>query len=361
MLILGLETSCDETAAAIVRDGQDVLANVISSQIAKHAAYGGVIPELAAREHLKAVQPVVELALREAGIEASDLDGIAVTSHPGLLPALIVGISYAKGLAASLEKPLIGINHFTAHIYGAFLEKSEKLRSSQSYPILSLVVSGGHTALVLIRQDGSTEVVGQTLDDAAGEAFDKAARIMNLGYPGGPLIDRLARRGDPTSHRFPRGLLGGGGTPLRDEDRLNFSFSGVKTSLLYHCRKLDPLPDDCTEASMPQPWLDTIAAFQQAIVDVLVRKTTWAVEKYDAKTVVLCGGVACNSQLRTAMTDAFSDRELLIAAPKYCTDNAAMIAGLGYHELAAGARSGWDLDATARLPELDHVSFTSGE
>lgn len=357
VLILGIETSCDETAAAIVRDGNEVVANVISSQIAKHAAYGGVIPELAAREHLKAMQPVVDTALREADLSLEQIDGIAVTAHPGLLPALLVGISFAKGLAASLEVPLVGVNHFTAHIYGAFLGQAERLTNPETFPILAVVVSGGHTALVLLQDDGTAEVIGQTLDDASGEAFDKAAKIIGLGYPGGPVMDRLATKGDRSAIQFPRGLVGGGGAPLRPKDRFNFSFSGVKTSLLYHCKKLEPLPEQFREEDIPQPWLDTIASFQESIIDVLVRKTKWAAEHYQARTVVLCGGVACNSRLRAAMTDAADSWDLVIAPPKYCTDNAAMIAGLGYHELKSGKRSDWDLDAGARLPRFDRVSF----
>ncbi|MGL4854727.1 MAG: tRNA (adenosine(37)-N6)-threonylcarbamoyltransferase complex transferase subunit TsaD, partial [Lentisphaeria bacterium] len=224
MKILAIETSCDETAAAVVENGANVLSNVISSQIAKHAEYGGVIPELAAREHIRNIAWVVKAALNQANTTLDEISSIAVTSHPGLLPALAVGTAYAKGLALSANKPLIGINHFLGHIYGAFLEQSDALQNPHTYPILALVVSGGHTAIVLIKQDGSTEIVGQTIDDAAGEAYDKAAKLLNLGYPGGPVIDRLAREGNPC-YSLPRALTGENGKAVKDELQYCFSFS----------------------------------------------------------------------------------------------------------------------------------------
>jgi N6-L-threonylcarbamoyladenine synthase len=357
MLVLGIETSCDETAVAIVESGHLVRANVVSSQIAKHAEYGGVIPELAAREHLRAVTPVVDLALHEAGVSLDDIGGIAVTHTPGLLPALLVGLSYGKGLAAARKLPFIGINHIMAHVYGAFIDAESALRSPQSYPILALIVSGGHTMLVLIDEQGNCQTLGQTLDDAAGEAFDKAARIIGLGYPGGPVIDRLAKRGDREALRFPRGLMGAGGTPLTPENRYNFSFSGVKTSLLHRLRDLSPLPESIAESALPQEWLDAIASYQEAIVDALVRKSMWAVKAFDVKTLVLCGGVACNSRLREAMGEA-ANCELRIAPPKYCTDNGAMIAGLAWHYLRRGQKHGYDLDAVPRMAPFTTVPFT---
>ncbi len=344
MNILGIETSCDETAAAVVRAGVDVLGNTVASQVTLHADYGGVVPELAAREHVRAMQPVVDGALSAAGCELRMIDAVAVTSGPGLVPALLVGVSYAKGLAAALDCPFVGINHFNAHIYGAFFGRHEILSDRARFPLLALVVSGGHTALVLLQADGRTMIVGRTLDDAAGEAYDKAAKILDLGYPGGPVIDRLAGEGNPRAYVFPRGLTGGGGKPVRPENRFNFSFSGVKTALLYTVR--DHPPDSSDLA-------DLAASYQAAIVDVLVRKTRAAAREFGATTVCLCGGVACNRELRFRMASAMEEmgRELVLAEPRYCTDNAAMVAGLAYHCVRRGIRSGFDLNVSARLED----------
>ena len=354
MLVLGIESSCDETAAAIVRDGHAVLSNVISSQIKLHSAYGGVIPELAAREHLKNIQPVVTTALHESGVDWKAIDGIAITSHPGLIPALLVGNAYAKGLAAATGKPLAGINHFQGHIYGAFLEHPEALADARNYPILGVVVSGGHTALVLIEQDGTARIVGSTLDDAAGEALDKAAKILNLGYPGGPIIDRLAREGNPQRFAFPRGLIGGGGKPMPPEHKYDFSFSGVKTALLYQVRGKSLSEDELR---------DVVASYQAAVMEVLVTKAMFAAHDFQAKLLCLCGGVACNSYLRAHLENACreSGRKLLLAPPKYCTDNAAMIAGLGYHYLKNGLADTLDMPVSARLPaHLGKFPFALG-
>ncbi|MBT3377716.1 MAG: tRNA (adenosine(37)-N6)-threonylcarbamoyltransferase complex transferase subunit TsaD [Lentisphaerae bacterium] len=354
MIVLGIETSCDETAAAVVADGEDVRASVISSQVALHAGYGGVVPELAAREHLKNIVPVVTATLEQADLTPAQLDAIAVTACPGLVPALCVGVSYAKGLAAASKKPLVGINHFLAHIYGAFLEEPSLLESPETYPVLALVVSGGHTAIVLIRQTGRADIIGSTLDDAAGEAFDKAAKILSLGYPGGPVIDRIARDGNPESVDFPRSLTGRTGKPAKPENRFNFSFSGVKTSLLYRVKDCELNDSELA---------DVIASYQAAIVDVLVTKTIDAAGEFAAPTVVLCGGVACNSRLRAKMgeTVAASGRRLVVAAPKYCTDNAAMVAGLAHHYVRRGDQSGFDLAVRARLaPDLGILPFAPG-
>jgi N6-L-threonylcarbamoyladenine synthase len=351
MNILGIESSCDETAAAVVRDGKQVLSSVISSQIKVHAAYGGVIPELAAREHLRAITPVVDQALHESGCSLDEIDAVAVTQCPGLVPALLVGASYAKGLAATRNLPLVGINHFLAHVYGAFLDEPQALQEPAAYPILSLVVSGGHTALFAIQADGSAAIVGRTLDDAAGEAFDKAAKILHLGYPGGPVIDRLAKEGNPTACQFPRGLMGGGGRPAKREHRFNFSFSGVKTALLYHVQDRE-----VSDAELK----DVVASYQQAVVDVLVLKTLLAAKELGAPTIVLSGGVACNSRLRADMAAALqgSGQRLVLAPPKYCTDNAAMVAGLAYHSMRHGQTAGLNLGIQARLPEdLGSVPF----
>ena len=345
---------------AVVDDGHDVRSSIISSQIAKHARYGGVIPELAAREHLPALQPVAAQALAAAEADWDSIEGIAVTHAPGLTPALLVGLSYAKGIAAARGLPFVAVNHFTAHIFGSFIEHRERLRDPAAYPIVALVVSGGHTALVRIDADGSAALLGQTLDDAAGEAFDKAAKILNLGYPGGPVVDRLAALGDRSAYDFPRGLTPGGGSPLSPENRLNFSFSGLKTSLLTHLGRLtgqNVKPGAIVE--LPEAEMhNTLASFQEAVVDVLVRKTRWAAEDAGAPTVALCGGVACNSRLRAAMTEAITtDRALYIAPPKYCTDNAAMIAGLGYYLLQAGEHASFAVDAVPRLGAFTRVPF----
>ncbi len=344
MLILGIESSCDETAAAVVQDGQQVLSNVISSQIRLHTAYGGVIPELAAREHLKNVHPVVDAALREAQIPLEKLDGIAVTSHPGLIPALLVGNAFAKGLAAAARIPLVGVNHFLGHLYGTFLERSEILQDPTAYPIVGLVVSGGHTAIVLLPEDGRARILGTTLDDAAGEALDKAAKILGLGYPGGPILDRMAATGDPKRFTFPRGLVGAAGKPVPPEHKYDFSFSGVKTALLYHVK--DRTLSD-TELH------DVVASYQAAVMDVLVTKAMAAAREAGAKTLCLCGGVACNSLLRRLLQEKCQKAglPLLLAQPKYCTDNAAMIAGAGTHFLAKGRRDALDMPVSARLPQ----------
>ena len=290
MIVLGIESSCDETAASVVKDGHTVQSSVISSQVAKHAEYGGVIPELAAREHLKAIRPIVDQALSDAGVSVQDIDGIAVTQSPGLLPALLVGLSYAKGL-----------------------------------------VSGGHTALLLVESDGQCRIVGRTLDDAAGEAFDKAAKILHLPYPGGPVIDQLAKEGNREAHTFPKGLCGEGGQPIKPENTFNFSFSGVKTSLLYKVKghanagALD-MPLDITHDEM----CDFVASYQESIVDVLVKKFEWAADEFGAKTLVICGGVACNSRLRAVAAETLgNDRRLIIAPPRYCTDNLSTAWGFG--------------------------------
>jgi N6-L-threonylcarbamoyladenine synthase len=351
--ILGLETSCDETAAAVVSDGREVRSNVVSSQIAKHAPYGGVVPEIAAREHLHAIGPVTEAALREAGLTFGDIDAVAVTNGPGLMPALLVGINFARGLAAGHSVPLIPVNHFFAHIYGSFLECGpEELERESAYPILALVVSGGHTSLLLIQSDGSAKTVGQTLDDAAGEAFDKAAKLLNLGYPGGPILDRLAKQGNPARFPFPRPLVAAPGRSVAEQNRFHFSFSGVKTALLYHCRGLGG--GDSLEQ---QILYDTVASYQEAIVDVLDRKTADAAVHFGARRLVLCGGVACNSALRARFLETSKTLgiPLVIAPPKYCTDNAAMVAGIAWKSFHRDGPDIRTVDAFSRLPEISSI------
>ena len=346
MKILGIESSCDETAVAVVEDGKTVHSNLISSQIAKHAAYGGVIPELAAREHLCNIKSVMDCSLDQAGMTLDDIDAIAVTSEPGLLPALLVGTSYARGLAASLGKPIVGVNHLTAHIYGAFIEAQELLEP-ENYPMIALLVSGGHTQIIHVKEDGTCKIIGQTIDDASGEAYDKAAKILGLGYPGGPIIDKLAKKGNPKAYDFPRALTG---AKAKGEHRYNFSFSGLKTALYYQVRDKE-LSD--------QETVDLIASYQEAIVDVLCKKTLMACEDLGAKNIVVAGGVACNSQLRNDMVERAAKQGITatFAPPKYCTDNAAMIAALGYHELKNQEEDGISLETSPRSKKLIKMPF----
>ncbi len=354
-LILGIESSCDETAAAVVRDGYEVISASVASQIAKHAVHGGVVPELAAREHLVALHPVVESALREARVTLRDIDAVAVTQGPGLIPALLVGLSFAKGLAMGNHLPLIGCNHFIAHIYGAFLDEAHGvLENPATYPLLALVVSGGHTSLMLIERDGKARQLGCTIDDAAGEALDKGAKLLGLGYPGGPIVQKTAEGGDPARFEFPRPLTGAAGKPLAPENRYNFSFSGIKTALLYHVKK-----HAGADGKLPPELLrDTVASYQEAVVDVLVRKTLAASRDFGAKTIVVAGGVACNSVLRERFEKLVPPGvNLRLAARKYCTDNAAMVGGLGWHFHHRRRWSPLDIDSYARLPQITQVPF----
>ena len=350
-LILGIESSCDETAAAVIEDGFTVRSSVIASQIATHAPHGGVVPELAAREHLKALHPVVTSALEQAGITLADLDAVAVTQGPGLIPALLVGLNYAKGLAVGNDLPLIGVNHFMAHIYGAFLDGgAEELASPESYPMLALVVSGGHTSLVLVESNGEARQLGCTIDDAAGEALDKGAKLLGLPYPGGPSIQKAAANGDSEKYDFPRPLTGAAGKALSQENLYNFSFSGIKTALLYHLNGKD--------VNDPQLVADTAASYQRAVVDCLVRKTLKAAKDHRAKTVVVAGGVACNAELRRMMAEKLPKGiKLKIAKPVFCTDNAAMVGGIAWHSFRRQEFSALDMDSFARLPRFVRVPF----
>lgn len=353
--ILGIESSCDETACSIVKDGYEVLSSVVASQIAKHAIHGGVVPELAAREHLIALQPVLNQALIEAHITMDDVDAIAVTQGPGLMPALLVGINFAKGLAIGYNKPIIGVNHFLAHIYGAFLGDGQAdLEDEKSYPMLALVVSGGHTSLMLLEQTGDARHLGWTIDDAAGEALDKGAKLLNLGYPGGPIMQKTGANGDSQKYHFPRPLTGTAGKALSEEHKYNFSFSGIKTALLYHVKNLV----DSGEKMENQLLFDTVASYQEAIVDVLTKKTIKAAKDYKVGTIVVAGGVACNSVLRQRLAELTPNNiKLRIAKPVNCTDNAAMVAGIGYHYFKNELFSELDFDAFARLPEISKVPF----
>ncbi|NBO63755.1 MAG: tRNA (adenosine(37)-N6)-threonylcarbamoyltransferase complex transferase subunit TsaD [Acidobacteria bacterium] len=345
MLILGIESSCDETAAAVVLDGQRVRSNVIATQIETHRHYGGVVPEIASREHLEKIDEVVTEALRQAGIGISGVDGIAVTQGPGLVGSLLVGINYAKGLALAAGKPIVGINHIEGHIYSPIFEHGKP-----EYPALALVVSGGHTNLFLLPEAERYKLIGRTRDDAAGEAFDKVSKLIGLGYPGGPLIDRLARRGDHRAIIFPL-------AEIKDPaHRLDFSFSGLKTAVLRYVRENEiPKVDDPEAAS--KVVLDLCASFQNAVVRALVRSLRKAVEEHKPRTIMLAGGVACNSELRESVRELASKLGLPvhIPSPVYTTDNAAMIAAAGYPKLQRGECASWDMSAEVswRIQNVD--------
>ena len=319
MKVLGIETSCDETSAAVVSDGR-ILSNVVSSQIDLHRPYGGVVPELASRRHLELIDEVIRAALSESGVALEEVDAIAATYGPGLASSLLIGLNTGKGIALAAGKPFIGINHLEAHLYSPAVDGAEM-------PMVSLIVSGGHTILVKVTGIGQHTILGQTVDDAAGEAFDKVAKLLQLGYPGGPEIDRLAKTGNPRAIAFPRSML--------NESGYNFSFSGLKTSVLYFLRKhpAHSVPDVC-------------ASFQEAAVDVLAGKLLNAAEEYRIKIISLAGGVSINSRLREKLTGECAKRglRLLLAPAKLCTDNAGMIATLAHHKLLAGQRSSFSLE-----------------
>ncbi|QEE27218.1 tRNA (adenosine(37)-N6)-threonylcarbamoyltransferase complex transferase subunit TsaD [Terriglobus albidus] len=371
-LILGIESSCDETAAAVVRSGSAVLSNVVASQIATHALYGGVVPELASREHLTNIVPVVRTAVAEAGITLDDLDAVAVTEGPGLAGALLVGITYAKALAYGLGKPLIAVNHLEGHIHAVLMEAKETLSLTPGAPVLALVVSGGHTHLYLAEERGglwSYRNVGRTIDDAAGEAYDKSAKLLGLGYPGGPLMDFLADHGDPNAVEFK---LGGIKPKLHRDGasrggEFDFSFSGIKTAVLrytelHHMREraaarhnaLMQVEGNRREAALAlcdRETLDLIASFQKAVVGYLVKQTMRAAEEFGAGSIVVSGGVAANRALRERMSAEAAARHLQIAFPSLAlaTDNAAMIAAAAWPKFAAGLFASDELNATPQL------------
>ena len=322
MKILGIETSCDETAAAVVEDGTVILSNEIASQVELHARYGGIVPEVASRQHLLAIIPVIERAMAEAGVSWHNLDGLAVTRGPGLAGSLLVGVSVAKAVAAVQEMPLIGTNHLEAHIYANWLGEQKP-----QFPLICLIASGGHSDLVLMRGHGDYVMLGRTRDDAAGEAFDKAARILGLGYPGGPAIDKAAETGAATIE-LPRAWLKGS---------YDFSFSGLKTALLRLVEGGRVCRSD-----------DAAASFQKAVVDVLVTKTVAAAREYGVKQILLSGGVAANRLLRRQLL-AESPIPVLVPPPILCTDNAAMVAACGYFRLQAGKRDGLNMDVVPGL------------
>ena len=326
--ILGIETSCDEPAAAVVKDGREIVSNIVSSQAKIHEMYGGVFPEVASRQHILHIVPVLEQALTQAQLGLHEMAAIAVTSGPGLAGSLLVGVNMAKGLALAAGLPLIAINHLEAHIYANWLDSEEEIQ----FPLVCLITSGGHTNLVLMTGHGEYRSLGQTLDDAAGEAFDKVARLLGLGYPGGPEIQRVAEQGDPAAFDLPRAWLKGTHA---------FSFSGLKTAVLYLVREYENSADDI-------PVADLAASFQKAVVEVLVEKTRLAAQEFGAREVLLAGGVAANALLREEMKERLT-LPVRCPPPIHCTDNAACVSALGWFKLQAGELAGWDLDVTPGL------------
>ena len=329
--ILAIESSCDETAAAVVRNGREVLSNVIYSQIDLHTVYGGVVPEIASRKHIEKINQVVDKALKDAGLSFDDIDGIAVTYGPGLVGALLVGVSFAKSLSFATGIPLIGVHHIEGHICANYIENKEL-----QPPFMALVVSGGHTHLVKVKDYGEYEILGRTRDDAAGEAFDKVARAIGLGYPGGPKVDRVSKEGNPEAIVFPKAKV--------NDSVYDFSFSGLKSAVLNYLNQAEMKGE---EICVP----DVAASFQKAVVDVLVEHTVSAAKEYGFKEVALAGGVASNSGLRAAMEEACNKNgiKLYRPSPIFCTDNAAMIGVAGYYEYIKGNRSDYHLNAVPNL------------
>ncbi|MEW6717858.1 MAG: tRNA (adenosine(37)-N6)-threonylcarbamoyltransferase complex transferase subunit TsaD [Chloroflexota bacterium] len=332
--ILGIETSCDETAASVVENGRMILSNVVASQAELHARFGGVFPEVASRQHIQTITPVVQQALRDAHVDLNEVDAIAVTRGPGLPGSLVVGMNLAKGLALGSALPLIGINHLEAHLYSAWLTmKGETSGREPKFPLLALIVSGGHTELILMEDHLKYRLLGCTLDDAAGEAFDKVARLLGLAYPGGPAIQQSARDGDPQAVNLPRAWL---------EETWNFSFSGLKTAVLRVVKKLQA-------DGRPLPVADISSSFQAAVVEVLVTKTLQAVTEFGAEEILVVGGVSANTALRQAFQGQ-APCPVHIPPIELCTDNAAMVAGVGYYRFLAGQRDPLDMDVLPTWP-----------
>ncbi len=331
--ILGVESSCDETAASIVENGRVILSNVVASQAELHAQFGGVFPEVASRQHIRVVYPVIDQALQQAHMSLSDVDAIAVTRGPGLPGSLVVGMNAAKGLALGSGLPMIGVNHLEAHLFSAWLyfAEAEPIKEPE-FPLIALIVSGGHTELVLMTGHLQYQRLGATLDDAAGEAFDKVARLLKLPYPGGPSVQKASEGGSPTAFHFPRAWL---------EDSWNFSFSGLKTAVMREVRRI--------EAHGDIPVADMAASFQAAVVDALMTKTMKAVEAYHARSLVVAGGVSANRALR-ASVEMRASVPVFIPPLALCTDNAAMIAGAGYYRYAHGQRDALDMDVLPNWP-----------
>lgn len=331
VLILAIESSCDETAAAVVKNGREVLSNVIFSQIDLHTVYGGVVPEIASRKHIDKINQVIEEALQKAGVTLEDLSAIAVTYGPGLVGALLVGVSAAKAIAFATGLPLIGVHHIEGHISANYIANP-----TLEPPFVCLVVSGGHTHLVSVKDYGEYEILGRTRDDAAGEAFDKVARAIGLGYPGGPKIDKISQEGNPEAIRFPRAKVGDG--------QYDFSFSGLKSAVLNYLNGCQMKGEEVNTA-------DVAASFQQAVIDVLVGHSMDAIEKYHLDKFAIAGGVASNGSLRKAFEEACAEKkvEFFLPPPVLCTDNAAMIGAAAYYEYIKGARHGYDLNAVPNL------------
>ncbi len=352
-LILGIETSCDETAAAVVADGVRMLSNVVASQIDLHVQYGGVFPEVASRAHVEAIYPVVEQALADANVTLDELDAVAVTRGPGLAGSLLVGVNFAKGLALGRGLPLVGVNHLEGHVYSLWLTERE---APIRFPVVCLIVSGGHSEIVRIADHGDYTLLGSTIDDAAGEAFDKVARLLGLPYPGGPAIQRVAEQGDPTAYNFPRALRGEG---------YNFSFSGLKTAVLRavqppHHGKRQPKRERMSADQLRADVniADVAASFQAAVVDVLVEKTVRAAREHGANEIWIAGGVSANGPLRAAMTAA-ADVTVRYPPLKLCADNAAMIAAAGYFRFVRGERAALDMDVRPNWPLVARAGATA--
>lgn len=331
-LILAIESSCDETAAAVVKDGRTVLSNVISSQIEIHKKFGGVVPEVASRKHLEAINPVIESALEDANVTYDELDYIAVTYAPGLVGALLVGVSSAKALSFALDKPLIPVHHIRGHICANYIEHSDL-----EPPFMCLVASGGHSHIIYVKSYTDYKVIGQTRDDAAGEAFDKVARVLGLGYPGGPKIDKLAKEGNPDAISFKKVKFG--------NDCYDFSFSGIKTAVINYCHTTEQKGDTLNKA-------DVAASFQKSVCEVMVDNLLASADKYNCKKIALAGGVACNSALRLELENRKGDRAIYYPSPIYCTDNAAMIGCCAHYELQARRFADLSLNAIPYL-EID--------
>lgn len=331
VLILAIESSCDETAASVVKNGREVLSNVISSQIALHTLYGGVVPEIASRKHIEKINQVIESGLAEADVTLEEITAIAVTYGPGLVGALLVGVAEAKALAYAAKKPLVGVHHIEGHVSANFIENPDL-----EPPFVCLIVSGGHTHLVIVKDYGEFEIIGHTRDDAAGEAFDKVARAVGLGYPGGPKVDKAAREGNPHAIEFPRAKVG--------DNPYDFSFSGLKSAVLNYINHAKMTGE---EICVP----DLAASFQNAVVESLVSRAIMAAKEYGYDKLAIAGGVASNSALREGMKAACEKEGIRFyhPSPIYCTDNAAMIGAAAYYEYQKGARSGWDLNAVPNL------------
>jgi N6-L-threonylcarbamoyladenine synthase len=330
-LILAIESSCDETAAAVVKNGREVLSNIISSQIELHKLYGGVVPEIASRKHIEKINQVIEEALAEADVTLEDIDAIGVTYGPGLVGALLVGVAEAKAISFAAKKPLVGVHHIEGHVSANYIENKDL-----EPPFLCLIVSGGHTHLVLVKEYGTYEIIGRTRDDAAGEAFDKVARAIGLGYPGGPKIDKLSKEGNKNAITFPRAHIA--------DAPYDFSFSGLKSAVLNHINSCEMKKEEINRA-------DIAASFQEAVIDVLVTHAMAAAKDFGMTKVAIAGGVAANSSLRAAMADACRNNNLTFyhPSPIFCTDNAAMIGAAAYYEYLKGTRSGLELNAVPNL------------